>query len=100
MRNSKINKFRTRYFYIVSVNDEMFIRWDTVKGDLNEDIVDESITDNYEILSDLMAMDIRDKFGEEYDVWEVNDNDFKEKVKPIWFFTSHRLFFIPRMDLM
>lgn len=30
-----------------------------------------------------MAMDIRDKFGEEYDVWEVNENDFKEKVKPI-----------------
>ncbi|MED4116970.1 hypothetical protein [Priestia megaterium] len=83
MKNSKINKFRTRYFYIVSVNDEKFIRWDTVKGDLNEDIVDESIIDNYEILSDLMAMDIRVEFGEEYDVWEVNEKDFKEKVKPI-----------------
>lgn len=83
MKNSKINKFRTRYFYIVSVHDERFIRWDTVKGELIEDIVDESIIDNYEILSDLMAMDIRDKFGEEYDVWEVNEKDFKEKVKPI-----------------
>ncbi|MEW4227667.1 hypothetical protein ACFX4Y_00065 [Priestia sp. YIM B13446] len=45
--------------------------------------MDESITDNYEVLSDLMAMDTRDKFGEEYDVWEVNEKDFKEKGKLI-----------------
>jgi hypothetical protein len=65
------------------VHDERFIRWNTVKGELNEDIVDESKRNSYEILSDLMAMDLRDKFSEEYDIWEVNEENFKEKIKPV-----------------
>lgn len=52
-----INKFETRFFYI-STSDDKFIKWNTVKGILNEDIVDD-----YEIISDIMAQDFRDKFG-------------------------------------
>ena len=53
-----IMKFETRYFYIVSPYDEKFIKWGTVEGILNEDIIND-----YEIISDLMAQDVRDKFG-------------------------------------
>jgi hypothetical protein len=77
MEETMINNFEARYFYIKSPNDEKFIRWSTVKGNLNEDILDD-----YDIISDLMAMDVRDKFGEEYDVWEITKEDFDSKVKP------------------
>ncbi|WP_161804938.1 hypothetical protein [Peribacillus butanolivorans] len=53
-----INKYETRYFYIISPSDDKFIQWSTVKGILNEDIVDD-----YEIITDLMAQDVQDKFG-------------------------------------
>ena len=35
-----ITRFETRYFYIVSSNDKKFIKWNTVQGTLNEDIID------------------------------------------------------------
>ncbi|MFF2591186.1 hypothetical protein ACFVSS_25790 [Peribacillus butanolivorans] len=44
------NKYETRYFYIISLSDDKFIQWNTVKGILNEDIVDD-----YEIITDLMV---------------------------------------------
>lgn len=72
-----ITKFETRYFYIISPYDEKFIKWDTVEGILNEDIID-----NYKIISSLMAQDIRDKFGEEYEVWEINKDEFELRRKP------------------
>ncbi|WNS82270.1 hypothetical protein RRU94_16160 [Domibacillus sp. DTU_2020_1001157_1_SI_ALB_TIR_016] len=72
-----ITKFDTRYFYIISPNDERFIRWNTVAGTLNEDILDD-----YNIISDLMGMDVREKFGEEYDVWEITKDEFKKRIKP------------------
>lgn len=72
-----ITKFETRHFFIKSLIDKKFIRWNTVEGVLNEDILD-----NYDVISDLMAQDIRDKFGEEYDVWEISKEDFDERRKP------------------
>ncbi|WP_409304959.1 hypothetical protein [Peribacillus sp. SCS-155] len=72
-----INTFETRYFYIVSPNDEKFIKWNTVKGILNEDIIDD-----YVIISDLMGQDVREKFGEEYDVWEITKEEFEQNIKP------------------
>ncbi|MFE4145259.1 hypothetical protein ACFX4I_26075 [Peribacillus sp. YIM B13472] len=72
-----INKFETRYFYIISTSDDKFIKWNTVKGILNEDIVDD-----YEIISDLMAQDVRDKFGEEYEVWDITKDEFEQRIKP------------------
>jgi hypothetical protein len=72
-----ITRFETRYFYIVSPNDEKFIKWNTVKGILNEDI-----TDDYEIISDLMAQDVRDKFGEEYEVCDITKDEFEQRIKP------------------
>ncbi|MFE8696088.1 hypothetical protein ACFYKT_06955 [Cytobacillus sp. FJAT-53684] len=72
-----ITKFETRYFFIKSLMDEKFIRWNTVEGILSEDILDD-----YDIISELMAQDVRDKFGEEYDVWEISKDDFDERIKP------------------
>jgi len=72
-----ITKFETRYFYIVSPNDEKFIRWNTVEGILNEEIIND-----YRIISDLMAQDVRDKFGEEYEVWEITKDEFEQRIKP------------------
>lgn len=72
-----INKFETRYLYIQSPSDEKFIRWNTVKGFLNEEIVDD-----YDIITILMAQDVRDRFGEEYDIWEITKDEFDEKIKP------------------
>ncbi|MGG0655311.1 hypothetical protein [Rummeliibacillus pycnus] len=72
-----ITKFETRYFYIVSPYDEKIIKWDTVEGVLNEDIIND-----YEIISDLMAQDVRDKFGEEYEVWEITKDEFEQKIRP------------------
>lgn len=72
-----ITKFDTRYFYIISPNDERFIRWNTIAGTLNEDILDD-----YNIISDLMGMDVREKFGEEYDVWEIIKDEFEKRIKP------------------
>ncbi|PHD72457.1 hypothetical protein COF64_20780 [Bacillus sp. AFS043905] len=46
-----ITKFETRYFYIISPYDDNFIKWNTVKGILSEDI-----NDDYNVISDLMAM--------------------------------------------
>ena len=72
-----ITKFEARYFYIVSPYDEKFIKWGTVEGILNEDIIND-----YEIISDLMAQDVRDKFGEEYEVWEITKDEFEQRIKP------------------
>lgn len=72
-----INKFETRYFYIISPSDDKFIKWNTVNGILNEDILND-----YEIISDLMAQDVRDKFGEEYDVWDITKDEFEQRIKP------------------
>lgn len=72
-----ITKFDTRYFYIISPNDEKFIKWNTVAGTLNEDILDD-----YNIISSLMAQDIRDKFGEEYEVWKITKEEFENRIKP------------------
>lgn len=72
-----ITKFETRYFYIVSPNDEKFAKWNTVEGILNEDI-----KNDYQIISDLMAQDVRDKFGEEYEVWEITKDEFEQRLKP------------------
>jgi len=72
-----ITKFETRYFYIVSSYEEKFIKWDTVEGILNEDIIND-----YEIISDLMAQDVRDKFGEEFEVWEITKDEFEQRIKP------------------
>lgn len=72
-----ITKFETRYFYIVSPYDEKFIKWNTVEGILAEDIIDD-----YEIISDLMVQDVRDKFGEEYDVWDITKDEFEQRKKP------------------
>ncbi|MFD4819836.1 hypothetical protein [Peribacillus butanolivorans] len=44
---------------------------------LNEDIVDD-----YEIISDLMAQDVRDKLGEEYEVWDITKDEFEQRIKP------------------
>ena len=74
-----ITKFETRYFYIVSPYDEKFIKWGTVEGILNEDIIND-----YGIISDLMAQDVRDKLGEEYEVWEITKDEFEQRIKPIW----------------
>ncbi len=70
-------KFETRYFYIKCSYDEKFIKWNTVEGIISEDILDD-----YDIISSLMAQDVRDKFGEEYDVWVITKEDFDEKSKP------------------
>ncbi|MFE4898897.1 hypothetical protein [Peribacillus butanolivorans] len=72
-----INKFEIRYFYIISPSDDKFIKWSTVKGILNEDIVDD-----YEMITDLMAQDVRDKFGEEYEVWDIAKDEFEQRIKP------------------
>ncbi|MCI2256174.1 hypothetical protein L2D08_17645 [Domibacillus sp. PGB-M46] len=72
-----ITEFETRYFYIVSPYDEKFIKGDTVEGTLNEDIIND-----YEIISDLMAQDVRDKFGEEYEVWVITKDEFEQRIKP------------------
>lgn len=72
-----INKFETRHFYIESSYDEKFIKWNTVEGIISDDILDK-----YEIITSLMIQDIRDKFGEEFDVWEITKNDFEVKIKP------------------
>ncbi|KQL33654.1 hypothetical protein [Psychrobacillus sp. FJAT-21963] len=72
-----ITRFETRYFYIVSPYDEKFIKWNTVEGILNEDIIDD-----YEIVSDLMGQDVRDKFGEEYEVWNITKDEFEQRIKP------------------
>ena len=77
MEETMINKFKTRYFFIKSPNDEKFISWNSIKGNLNRDILDD-----YDTISDLMAMDVRDNIGEEYDVWEITKEDFVSKVKP------------------
>ncbi|ASS96640.1 hypothetical protein [Peribacillus simplex] len=68
-----ITKFETRYFYIISPydDDDNFIKWNTVKGVLSEDI-----NDDYNVISDLMAMDVREKFGEEYEVWGITKVEF------------------------
>ncbi|MFF5398246.1 hypothetical protein ACFY5J_14470 [Peribacillus butanolivorans] len=44
---------------------------------LNEDIVDD-----YEIISDLTAQDVRDKLGEEYEVWDITKDEFEQRIKP------------------
>ncbi|WP_071318845.1 hypothetical protein AWH56_26715 [Anaerobacillus isosaccharinicus] len=72
-----INKFETRYFYLESPYDEKFIKWNTVEGIISDDILNK-----YDIITSLMIQDIRDKFGEEFDVWEISMNDFEMKVKP------------------
>ena len=72
-----ITKFENKYFYIVSSYDEKFINWDTVEGILNEDI-----RNDYEVISNLMAQDVRDKFGEEYEVWEITKDEFEKRIKP------------------
>lgn len=72
-----VTKFEARYFYIVSPYDEKFIKWDTVQGILNEDIIND-----YEIISDLMGQDVRDKFGEEYEVWNLTKDEFEQRIKP------------------
>ena len=72
-----ITKFENKYFYIVSSYDEKFINWDTVEGILNEDI-----RNDYEVISNLMAQDVRDKFGEEYEVWEITKDEFEQRIKP------------------
>ncbi|AXN37243.1 hypothetical protein CN689_27865 [Peribacillus butanolivorans] len=72
-----INKYETRYFYIISPSDDKFSQWNTVKEILNEDIVDD-----YEIITDLMAQDVRDKFGEEYEVWDIAKDEFELRIKP------------------
>ena len=66
------------YFYNVSSNDEKFIKWNTFEGILNEEIIND-----YGIISDLMAQDVRDKFGEEYEVWEITKDEFEQRIKPI-----------------
>ncbi|QOY36613.1 hypothetical protein AWH56_002755 [Anaerobacillus isosaccharinicus] len=71
------NKFETRYFYIESSYDEKFIKWNTVEGIISDDILEK-----YDIITSLMIQDIRGKFGEEYDVWEITKNEFEEKSKP------------------
>ncbi|MFB7640754.1 hypothetical protein [Peribacillus butanolivorans] len=43
---------------------------------LNEDIVDD-----FELISDLMAQDVRDKFGEEYEVWDITKDEFEQRIK-------------------
>lgn len=30
-----------------------------------------------------MVQDVRDKFGEEYDVWEITEDDFIRKIKTL-----------------
>ncbi|MEC0301154.1 hypothetical protein [Peribacillus frigoritolerans] len=72
-----ITKFETRYFYIISPYDDNFIKWNTVKGILSEDI-----NDDYNVISDLMAMDVREKFGEEYEVWDISKEEFEQRIKP------------------
>lgn len=72
-----ITKFETRYFYIVSPYDEKFIKWNTVEGIINEDIIDD-----YEIISDLMAQDVRDKFGQDFEIWDITKDDFEQRIKP------------------
>jgi hypothetical protein len=46
MEEAMINKFETRYFYIKSPNDDKFIRWNTVQGIINEDVLDD-----YDVIS-------------------------------------------------
>ena len=29
-----------------------------------------------------MAQDVRDKFGEEYEVWEITKDEFEKRIKP------------------
>ncbi|MEY9979046.1 hypothetical protein [Lysinibacillus sp. RC79] len=70
-----ITKFETRYFYIVSPYDEKFIKWDTIEGILNQVIIND-----YEIISDLMDQDVRDKFGEEYEVWKITKDEFEQRI--------------------
>jgi hypothetical protein len=77
MEEAMINKFETRYFYIKSPNDDKFIRWNTVQGIINEDVLDD-----YDVISNLMFQDVRDKFGEEYGVWVITKDDFNKKIKP------------------
>ncbi|MBT2716590.1 hypothetical protein [Bacillus sp. ISL-57] len=72
-----ITKFETRYFYIICPYGDNFIKWNTVKGVLSEDI-----NDDYNVISDLMAMDVREKFGEEYDVWGITKVEFEQRIKP------------------
>ena len=69
-----ITKFETKYFYIVSSYDEKFINWDTVEGILNEDI-----RNDYEVISNLMAQDVRDKFGEEYECGKLLKTNLKRE---------------------
>ncbi|TKG97537.1 hypothetical protein FC682_27095 [Peribacillus simplex] len=71
-----ITKFETRHFYIISPYVDNFIKWNTVKGFLSEDIND------YNVISDLMAMDVREKFGEEYEVWDITKEEFEQRIKP------------------
>ncbi|NCT38566.1 hypothetical protein GTW56_21510 [Bacillus sp. EB93] len=69
-----ITKFETRYFYIISPYNDNFIKWNTVKGILSEDINDNNV------ISDLMAMDVREKFGEVYEVWDITKEEFEQKL--------------------
>jgi len=72
-----LTKFPTRFLYVRSSGDEKFIRWNTVKGFISEDILDD-----YHTITSLMAQDVRDKFGEEYDVWEITEEEFLQKIIP------------------
>lgn len=29
-----------------------------------------------------MAMDFREKFGEEYEVWDITNEEFEQRIKP------------------
>jgi len=38
--------------------------------------------DDFCIITSLMIEDIRDKYGEEYDVWAITKGDYNEEIKP------------------